>query len=140
MRNRIRIFWLWLKHEFEIASSFCQRCGTRGAAVTSLVFPKRLCKSCAYEVTKHIGKAPAMFGGEESIRNSESTATPAWVLAENAAREERNRARVKPLLIEEEDNIPCFDTYPASPPDAWWNGWECTIKKEDLPEGIQPHT
>jgi len=50
LRNRLRFFWLWLVHEYQITTNYCQRCGIIGAAVCSLVYPKRLCNDCAKEV------------------------------------------------------------------------------------------
>lgn len=57
--NRARFFWLWLKREYEAANSYCYHCGKRGAHVTSLVYPKRLCDHCAAAVCRRATNAVA---------------------------------------------------------------------------------
>jgi hypothetical protein len=47
MRNRLRFFWLWLVREYEASNAYCFNCGKRGANVSSIMYPKRLCDGCA---------------------------------------------------------------------------------------------
>ena len=52
MKNRLRCFWLWFLNEVEFRRSQCYYCGAWGAAVCSLVYPKRLCNVCATAVCR----------------------------------------------------------------------------------------
>jgi hypothetical protein len=54
MRNRLRFFWLWLVREYEAANAYCFNCGKRGANVSSIMYPKRLCDDCATAACRRV--------------------------------------------------------------------------------------
>ena len=53
MRNRIRYLYLALARDWVDYWSHCWYCGRRGASVCSLVYPRRLCNSCATRVCRN---------------------------------------------------------------------------------------
>ena len=56
LRNNLRMYWLTFLRGYKNAVSTCWKCGRYGAAVCSLVYPKRLCERCATAVCRRAGK------------------------------------------------------------------------------------
>ena len=46
LRNRLRIFYVWLKKEVESALTPCSVCGQRGIESVSIRFPQVMCGEC----------------------------------------------------------------------------------------------
>jgi hypothetical protein len=47
LRNKLRIWYLWLRNELKSATSKCEWCGTRGAYPCGLAKLATLCEPCA---------------------------------------------------------------------------------------------
>jgi len=111
MRNKLRAIWHHLQHEVRLALTACNWCGQRGVEHTSYDASKGLCHECGltYEkVLNQLGSSAAVkdfqkeYGYREVYRQvSEFKEEP---LAYGLVPED------------DEEEIPCFDTYPAPPP------------------------
>lgn len=127
LRNNLRIFWLWLKHEYYLALTACTWCHRRGITHTSVPTGDVLCHECGNAYEKSMEKRGQdltlnfvkEYGYKELYRQqSEFKDEPrAYGLVENNSEEE----------------IPCFDTFPNPAPLPGRLLWD-TEKEAWLPE------
>jgi hypothetical protein len=93
MKNRLRALVLWLAMEFKAAITMCEYCGNRNASPCSLAHLRRLCNSCA----KHVCQV-----AEQGYQIIEEDVEELWPTPE-------------------EEEFPCFDTYPGPAPKGTTN-------------------
>jgi hypothetical protein len=55
LKQWLRVEWFIFSREYKAAVSTCWKCGAYGAHVCSLVYPKRLCNTCAAAVSRRAG-------------------------------------------------------------------------------------
>lgn len=108
VRNKTRIFLLWLRERLKALANSCEYCGRHDAYPCSLANLQRLCTSCSTVVSRSAG----------------NSATLGYVQSDSAIL--RWNAEEQAWQWQEED-FPCFDTFPGPPPKS--------LKYVPMPEG-----
>ena len=107
-----------LKRDIVNAFKECTLCGARG--VQGITYTRYTCEQCAryyqealdtLQSTNRVEEFIVTYGKKEFFRTfGHVNMNP---LVDSQEELEEN---------EDEDDVPCFDTYPAVPPPLYWNG------------------
>jgi hypothetical protein len=117
----LRVWYLWLKQIVRNALTFCSICGIRGVSSTSLRYPKAMCSECDAFYQKALKEINSVtiealinaFGPQEFLfRYGSRSRNP---LADSQESLEEYYNVVNKVCTIEEDELPCFDTFPSSP-------------------------
>ena len=100
MLQKIRIFLLWLRDKYKLATTVCAWCGTRGVDSTSIAYPDSICADCDYEMQLFIKRT-----GTNKLPPGLNVAQALEILeADNIPCDEGDQ------------ETPCFDTFPGPAP------------------------
>lgn len=115
IRNRVRIFFLWLYNEYKIAQDLCSWCGRRGIEATSIAYPARLCKACGLMAQDAAMNGYVIADVSVVFPKVGDTILPGMYYFDLSNLKPKDLPEGTQPIVDDFE-FPCFDTYPSPLP------------------------